>query len=200
MSDLVRTVADMSHLFAWSRVRGVLTSGSPGGLRILVVADGQSAAVRQGTIIMKKLLGSVAVLALALPLAAHAADLPAAPAYKAPAYVPPPVLTWNGCYIGVNAGGIWGRDDYSLTMGGSFLLPGNIFSNPANSAQLNHSFRSDDTGFTGGGQIGCNWQTAQFVWGVEADINGASRLSDTRSFGPAGPFTGGGALLASSHT
>ena len=37
---------------------------------------------------------------------ASAADLPR----KAPAYVPPapPPMTWTGCYIGANIGGIFG--------------------------------------------------------------------------------------------
>ena len=38
---------------------------------------------------------------------ASAADLPR----KAPAYVPPapPPITWTGCYIGANIGGVFGR-------------------------------------------------------------------------------------------
>jgi len=62
---------------------------------------------------------------------AFAADMPvkARPA-------PPPVYTWTGCYLGANAGGIFGADRYSLSMGGDFLLAGNAFSNPANNALL----------------------------------------------------------------
>src|SRR5205085_11796897 len=101
---------------------------------------------------MKKiLLGSAALVAMfAAP--AIAADVPArAPVYKAP----PPmeaVFIWTGCYIGVNAGGIFGRDRYNLSMGGDFLLPGNIFSNPANQALTSHSTSGDRAGFTGGAQ------------------------------------------------
>ena len=36
---------------------------------------------------------------------ASAADLPR----KAPAYIPPPPLTWTGCYVGVNVGALRGR-------------------------------------------------------------------------------------------
>jgi outer membrane immunogenic protein len=117
---------------------------------------------------------------------------------------PAPVASWTGCYIGGTAGGIIGSDRYSLAQGGDFLFPNNIFSSPANN--IAHTFDSHESGFTGGGQIGCNWQTSpNFVWGVEADLNGASRLTDTNSFGPIGPFTpvpgnNPGALLASSHT
>src|SRR5260370_32274867 len=93
-----------------------------------------------------------------------------------------------------------GADQYSLSMGGDFLLPGNIFSNPANSSLINHSYTPSPGAFTGGAQIGCNYQSGVWVWGVEADINGATRLSTTTSFGPAGPFVGGGALLLASPT
>ena len=87
-SDLRRTVADMSHLLAPSRARGVLTS-EPGGSgfwsRWLGIKARQPH--RQGTD-MKKILGSIAVLALAMPVGAQAADLPVAPAYKAPVMAP----------------------------------------------------------------------------------------------------------------
>ncbi|HXW25551.1 MAG TPA: hypothetical protein VEK73_12480, partial [Xanthobacteraceae bacterium] len=57
---------------------------------------------------MKKLVGSIALLALAMPFAAQAADLPPAPApsYKTPVVVPE-LWTWTGCYLGVHAGGAW---------------------------------------------------------------------------------------------
>jgi outer membrane immunogenic protein len=130
-----------------------------------------------------------------------AADLPVKAPVKA---LPAPVATWTGCYVGANGGGIIGGDRYSLAQGGDFLAPNNIFSSPANN--ITDTFRSRDSGFTGGGQVGCNWQAgAKVVWGVEGDINGATRLTDTRSFGPLGPFApvpgnNPGALLAASHT
>jgi outer membrane immunogenic protein len=143
------------------------------------------------------LLGSVVLAALAGPT--MAADR----AIKAPPPPPPvPVYSWTGCYAGGNAGGIIGADKYDLSMGGDFLLPGNIFANPANRAQLDHSYNSNQSGFTGGAQIGCNYQTGVWVWGVEADINSAAKLSTTNNFGPAGPFAPPTlpTNLASSHT
>ena len=64
---------------------------------------------------------------------ASAADLPR----KAPAYIPPapPPITWTGCYIGGNIGGVFGD-------GEDFPFVG--FSN--------------GSGFAGGGQIGCDYQ------------------------------------------
>jgi outer membrane immunogenic protein len=117
---------------------------------------------------MKKLLlGSVAILAFAVPLAANAADLPAAPAYKAPAYVPAPVYTWTGFYIGLNAGGAW--SDQSVNFSGTGGTP------PAIAAgQVPASLSLNPTGFIGGGQIGYNYQSGPVVWGLEADWQWAS--------------------------
>ena len=55
---------------------------------------------------MKKILLSATALSLALTASAFAADLPSRKA--PPAYVPPPPpLTWNGFYAGLNLGGGW---------------------------------------------------------------------------------------------
>ena len=148
---------------------------------------------------MKKfLLGGTALVAM-FAGSAMAADIPVrAPVYKAPPMEA--VYSWTGCYLGVNAGGIFGTNRYNLSMGGDFLLPGNIFSNPANQALTTHSTSGDRAGFTGGAQVGCNWQSGQLVYGVEADINGSSRRTTTAALGPIGPFVGGGAALMASHT
>src|SRR5262249_60941527 len=77
---------------------------------------------------------------------ASAADLPR----KAPAYTPPPPPppTWTGCYLGANIGWIGGRVTSDFNGGNNF------FSNNFND---NHSTNS---GFAGGGQIGCDYQWA----------------------------------------
>jgi outer membrane immunogenic protein len=149
---------------------------------------------------MKRLLLTTALVACAAVGSAGAADLPV----KAPPMAVAAPFTWTGCYVGGNAGWIGGADRYDLSPGGGFLNPINLFSTPANNALLSHSYTSDGSrgaGFTGGGQVGCNYQSGMWVWGVEADINGSGlRESITAAYGPAGPFVGGGALLASSHT
>jgi outer membrane immunogenic protein len=105
---------------------------------------------------MKKLLlGSVAILALAIPPAAHAADLPAAPAYKAPAYVPAPVWNWNGFYLGVEGGGGWARTNQADTSG---VTTGNY----------------NQSGGLAGGTAGWNWQFNNFVFGLEGDLSWAN--------------------------
>lgn len=95
---------------------------------------------------------------------ASSADLPrrAAPA---PAYAPPPapLYNWRSCYVGLNAGGVWGRMNDDWTANSGFADPARI--------DANGSGDLDGAGFIGGGQVGCNWQWGpSFVWGVEADI------------------------------
>jgi len=113
---------------------------------------------------------SIAVIAVistvALVQIASAADLPR----KAPpAPPPPPVYSWTGCYVGVNAGAAWSHAEFTTT-----LDPGTHFSVPANLAAVGAAGTgsASDTGFIGGGQAGCNWQTGSFVFGLEGDING----------------------------
>jgi outer membrane immunogenic protein len=124
---------------------------------------------------MKRLLlATTAALALAAP--AFAADLPAAMPTKAPAYVP--AWSWSGFYIGGNLGGAWARasDTETATFPGGTIVTGT-------SETL--------TGVIGGGQIGYNWQTGAFVFGLEADIDGSSQ-NTTNSV----TLPGGGTLSA----
>ena len=97
---------------------------------------------------MKKMILAIAVMT-ATGGAATAADLPRGPA----PYYPPPssVYNWTGPYAGLNLGYEWGK------VTNSNLEPG---------------------GIAGGGQLGYNWQTGQFVLGAETDIQ-ASGADDT---------------------
>jgi outer membrane immunogenic protein len=113
---------------------------------------------------MKKILLGAAVAMLGIA-PALAADM--APRYtKAPMAAPVAVYNWTGFYVGGNLGYGWRDTDVSLyTLGGvPILLP------PASTGQ-----RVD--GFIGGGQVGYNWQTGMWVFGIEADAawrNGSS--------------------------
>lgn len=103
---------------------------------------------------MKKILGTAAVLALALPLGAQAADLPAAPAYKAPVMAPTPAYNWTGFYIGGSVGGEWEKID------GSFVFP------PLADWSISNSRGMWD------GHVGAQYQWRSVVFGVEGDYVG----------------------------
>lgn len=112
---------------------------------------------------MKRVLASIAILAAAIPLAAHAADLPPAPApaYRAPVVVPE-LWTWTGCYVGLHAGGAWSNVQITDVGTGGFAfdtgVPGTTFG-PSNSAS-----------YFGGGQVGCQYQAGWVVGGIEGDL------------------------------
>ena len=108
---------------------------------------------------MKRILLSALLVASAVP--AFAADL----SVKArPMPAPIPVWTWDGFYIGINGGYSWGRSrtdvNYFNTVTGAPIIP------PAGSI-TDASFNLDGGLF--GGQIGYNWQSSSFVFGLEAD-------------------------------
>ena len=92
-----------------------------------------------------------------------AADLPR----KAPAYVPPapPPITWTGCYIGANIGGAFNRGDANFAFG--------------------EASSSNNSGFAGGGQIGCDYQFAGgWVFGIRNMFDGTSLKRDRTLFDP----------------
>jgi outer membrane immunogenic protein len=125
-----------------------------------------------------RLLGLLAATALTTAglSAASAADLPVRTAPPVIAAVP--IFTWTGFYAGVNAGWGW-RDSnkQAVVLGGA--VPGTLFF-PDNG----------DGGFTGGGQIGYNYQIGSFVIGLETDIQWADTDSDeTVAFIPVGTGT-----------
>jgi len=123
----------------------------------------------------RMLLASVGAIALAGT--AFAADLPLrAPP---PVYVPPPpVMTWTGFYVGLNAGGTWGSNSVDVTTVPLNAFTGNAFPGPTSiaAALAATGTQSANTGgFIGGGQIGYNYQFYNnFVAGIEADIQGVA--------------------------
>lgn len=96
---------------------------------------------------MKKiLLAGASALAVMTAGAAIAADIPSRRAAPSAPFYSPPLFTWTGLYLGANAG-------YSF---GQFTRDGRFFNDP--------------DGFSGGGQIGYNYQIGQFVVGLETDL------------------------------
>ena len=91
---------------------------------------------------------------IALGQGAFAADLPR----KAPAYVPPapPPYVWTGCYIGANVGAAFAHIDVTDVATGA------------------SGSRTSNTGFAGGGQIGCDYQINSWVIGVRNMFDGTS--------------------------
>ena len=136
---------------------------------------------------MRGLLISSAALAV-MSSAAVAADLPARGPAMAPAPVyAAPIFTWSGFYVGLNAGagfrsGSNNRPDYVFDNGGGAPVGVGLIN--AINADLALAGRrgSDDTGFTGGAQIGYNWQFGAMVLGVEADINYLDKGQNDRGY------------------
>ncbi len=99
---------------------------------------------------MSKKIYGAAIVAMCITSSAQAADM----AYRQPQapYAPPPLAyTWAGPYIGGNIGYGWG----------------DITNNPAS-----------PSGVLGGAQIGYNWQSGAWVFGIEGDIQ-ANSADDT---------------------
>ncbi len=115
---------------------------------------------------MKAVIGAVAIAALVLT-PALAADM----AVKAPSLAAAPQpFDWSGFYVGVNAGGHWSIDnDPAFISFNNNAIPGNVvLLNQLAPVTLKPS------GFAGGVHVGYNWQMTNWVYGVEADIDGLS--------------------------
>jgi outer membrane immunogenic protein len=87
---------------------------------------------------------------------AAAADLPAKVYTKAPAVVPPPIYSWAGFYIGLNGGGGWSHKCWDIN--GVLGVP----------VVATREGCHDASGGLVGGQIGYRWQSANWVFGLEA--------------------------------
>jgi outer membrane immunogenic protein len=128
---------------------------------------------------MKKIAVAVAAVSILFTGAASAADLAARPYTKAPAPVVAPIFSWTGFYIGINGGGGSSRKCWDLVAVTAVAVPA--------FAEGCH----DATGGTVGGQIGYRWQSAAWVFGLEAQGNWAdfkgSNLSNNLAF--ATPYT-----------
>ncbi|KQO78317.1 hypothetical protein [Methylobacterium sp. Leaf88] len=128
------------------------------------------------------LAGPMAVL---LAGAASAADLPrrAAP----PVFTMVPVFSWTGFYAGLNAGyGFDANSSRGATVIGTTAASG-VVANGADPGLVAFSNRNANNGFTGGGQIGYNYQFTPgsgVVVGVEADAQylGFGTNRNTASF------------------
>ena len=73
---------------------------------------------------------------------------------------------WTGFYAGLNAGLAINNSGYNLQPTGSFAGEGN-----ENNPLITDSGNFNSTAFTGGGQLGYNYQICNFVIGMETDFN-----------------------------
>lgn len=128
-------------------------------------------------------LGGLAAVASAQ--FASAADLPR----KAPDLAPAPVvMNWTGFYVGGNVGWARTKSDYTSVMDpgtGFFTAGSRNFIGAAGTGS------ASDNGFTGGGQVGYNYQWGAVVLGIEADINA---LSGTATLAAAGTTPGASSI------
>ena len=113
---------------------------------------------------MKLSITSVAALAaiFASSVAASAADMPVK------AYAPVSVYNWSGFYAGVNAGVGFGRASASTDT--VFSPTGYFAATSVPAISTAGSQTANKAGFTGGLQLGYNWQTNNTVFGLEADF------------------------------
>jgi outer membrane immunogenic protein len=132
---------------------------------------------------MKRLLLATTVLA-GLTAVASAADLPrrAAP----PVFVPVPVFTWTGFYAGINAG-------YAFDAGkeGPNSFPVASRFTAAGTPQVATFSKDSQDGFSGGAQIGYNYQFTPgsgVVVGIEADAQYVDFGRERNRFSATGPL------------
>lgn len=94
--------------------------------------------------------GAAAVAGLlTVSTCAQAADLAPVPT--------PAAYNWNGLYLGLNAGGVFGSEANTASGGVSASANQNL------------------PGFVGGAQIGVNYQSGAVVWGFEANFDASTQ-------------------------
>ncbi len=83
--------------------------------------------------------------------------------------VPGSSYNWTGFYAGLNMGGAVNDSKYTLSPSGNFLTDPTVSptENPLRTDRAGHGGGA----FTGGGQLGYNYQSGSLVFGVETDFN-----------------------------
>jgi outer membrane immunogenic protein len=131
---------------------------------------------------MNRLLtvGALALAAMTIPTSA--ADIARrAPPVVAPVVAPPVVYNWSGFYIGGNVGGKWADHD------GDIFLDNVVGFTPLGLLTFGNGGNGSEGAFVGGGQIGFNWQTGAWVFGIEGDFQGTSLDRTFVCCGPLAP-------------
>ena len=128
----------------------------------------------------RHLLASMILVGLAAAQPALSADLPrrAAPAPYVPMMA---AYNWTGFYIGGNLGYGWGDVSHDVTGIGRtqvFSPAGALLFDSGPVGGSGFSNKANIDGFVGGGQLGWNWQTSNWVWGIETDIQATGQKGD----------------------
>jgi outer membrane immunogenic protein len=126
----------------------------------------------------KHLLGSVALLAIAVSAPAVAADMAVRPAAA------PAVTNWSGCYVGGFVGYGYGHSKHRsdspfgttavnqqpVPSASAFTFLAGEQLAAGSTAGFDITPRFNESGLIGGADMGCNIQTGFWVWGFEVDI------------------------------
>ena len=112
---------------------------------------------------MKKLLlGTFALVAFGTAAPAIAADMAVRP------LAAPAAFSWTGCHVGGLVGYGGGHSDgYTATGASTIATPGADAVLPFAGQRRSNDFNL--TGFTGGGDVGCDYQIEAWVVGIEGD-------------------------------
>ena len=118
-------------------------------------------------------LGAVSLALTSAP--ALAADMPMRP--LPPRYIPPPVISWTGFHVGVNAGYSWGISPFITPSQNVAMLrvgpPVETQMALAAAAASGQRLSAPGNGVTAGVQVGFDWQASDsIVVGVEVDAQG----------------------------
>jgi outer membrane immunogenic protein len=107
---------------------------------------------------------------------ASAADLAARPYTKAPEFVAP-AYDWSGFYLGINAGGGWSHECYTITnVAGVPVGPASEGCHTANGGMV-------------GGQLGYRWQSGGWVFGLEGQGDWANLKGSNSSLTAIIPYS-----------
>jgi outer membrane immunogenic protein len=143
---------------------------------------------------MKKIVLGAVALVITFASPALAADLPSRTHAEPPAEVPVAVYNWTGWYVGANGGYSFGNKSGNLS---SFTTaPPTADFGPAVAAGGTPAFLgANHKGGSGGVQVGYSWQTGNWLFGLETDIQEASIGSTSTVV-----FPGGGGIVPSIST
>lgn len=133
------------------------------------------------------LVGVAAIAAITAPVSAATVTPAEAPAFAS---------SWSGCFVGANAGPAWtgGKSNYQdpNTTGDPINgLPGPF----GTKTYIPAPTETHASGGVGGGSIGCNWRSHQWVFGIEADYDDENISRSESAVGPLGSYLPGKASV-----